>query len=148
MQAQTDVIQCQVEIAASQETVYGFFTDPTKMVRWQGVAARLEPNPGGEFFCDLDDGIVMSGKFLELDPFNRIVFSFGWEGHPAVPPESSHVEVTLAPSATGTLLTLRHYDLPADEQEMHTHGWTFYLDRLVIAAPGGDPGPHAKPGAA
>ena len=147
MQAQTDVVQCQVQISASQETVYSYFTDASKMTRWQGIAARLDPQPGGEFFCDLDDNMVMEGKFLELDPFNKIVFTFGWQGHPVVSPGSTRVEVTLEPAEGGTLLTLRHLDLPADEREMHGHGWDFFLARLVIAAPGGDPGPHVKPGA-
>ncbi len=146
MQAQTDVVECRVSIAASQETVFSFFTDPEKMMRWQGMAARLVPQPGGEFWVDLDDGVVMSGKFVELDPFNRLSFTFGWEGHPVVSPGSTRVEVTLEPEGSGTLLTLRHFDLPADEHEMHTHGWNFYLPRLATAASGGDPGPHVKPG--
>jgi uncharacterized protein YndB with AHSA1/START domain len=62
MQAQTSFVECQVRIAASPETVFSFFTDPSKMVRWQGIAARLDPQPNGEFFCDLDGVVVMSGK--------------------------------------------------------------------------------------
>lgn len=146
MQARTEAVECQIRIAASPETVFSFFTDPTKMVKWQGVAARLAPEVGGEFFCDLDDGVVMEGKFLEIDPFERLVFSFGWQGHPVVSPGSTRVEVVFEESTEGTLLTLKHHDLPADEQDMHTHGWTFYLERLEIVAGGGDAGPHAKPG--
>jgi uncharacterized protein YndB with AHSA1/START domain len=146
MATQTSYVECQVHIAASPETVFSFFTDPTKMVKWQGVAARLDPQPGGEFFCDLDDGVVMSGTFVELDPFKRLVFTFGWQGHPVVSPGSTKVEVLVAEEGGGTLVTLRHHDLPADEQDMHSHGWTFYLERLTIAASGGDAGPHAKPG--
>jgi uncharacterized protein YndB with AHSA1/START domain len=86
MQAKTDAVECQVRISASQETVYSYFTDASKMVRWKGVAAKLDPQPGGEYYCDLEDGIVMMGKFLEVDPFKRLVFSFGWKGHAKVPP--------------------------------------------------------------
>ena len=38
MQAQTSYVECQVAIAASPETVFSFFTDPVKMVKWQGIA--------------------------------------------------------------------------------------------------------------
>ena len=145
MQARTEAVECQIRIAASPETVFSYFTDPTKMVKWQGIAARLEPEAGGEFFCDLDDGVVMEGKFLEIDPFKRLVFSFGWRGHPVVSPGSTRVEVLLEESTEGTLLTLKHHDLPADEHDMHMGGWSFYLERLVVAAGGGDPGPHVKP---
>jgi uncharacterized protein YndB with AHSA1/START domain len=102
MQAQTSFVECQVQIAASPETVFSFFTDPSKMVRWQGIAARLEPQPGGEFWCDLDDGVVMAGKFVEIDPFKRLVFSWGWQGHPVVSPGSTQVEVLLEDAANGT----------------------------------------------
>jgi hypothetical protein len=44
------------------------------------------------------------------------------------------------------VVTLRHHGLPAEEQEMHQQGWEFYLERLIIAAAGGDAGPHVKPG--
>jgi uncharacterized protein YndB with AHSA1/START domain len=146
MATQTEYVECQVHIAASPETVFSFFTDSTKMLKWQGIAARLDPQPEGEFFCDLDDGIVMSGKFLELDPFKRLLFSFGWQGHHVVSPGSTRVEVLVAEEGGGTLLTLRHHGLPADEHDMHSQGWMFYLERLVIVAGGGDAGPHRKPG--
>ena len=88
----------------------------------------------------------MEGKFLEIDPFKRLVFSFGWQGHPVVSPGSTRVEVLFEEASGGTLVTLRHHDLPEDERDMHSHGWSFYLDRLAIAASGGDAGPHVKPG--
>ena len=146
MQAQTEAVQCQVHIAASKETVFSFWTDPEKMIRWQGIAATLDPQAGGDYQIDLGPGIVMAGRYIEVSPFDRIVMSFGWEGHPLVPPASTTVEVTLAEEADGTLLTLRHLGLPADEHDLHTHGWTHFLARLVIAAPGGDPGPNTIPG--
>ena len=89
--------------------------------------------------------MVMAGKFIEVRPFDRIVLSFGWVGSPSVPPASTTVEVTLAEEAGGTL-GLRHLGLPEGEREMHTQGWTHFLARLAIAAPGGDPGPNTLPG--
>jgi uncharacterized protein YndB with AHSA1/START domain len=115
------------------------------MVRWKGVAARLDPQPGGEYFCDMEDGVIMEGRFLELDPFKRLVFSFGWRGHPVVSPGSTQVEVLLQEAAGGTLVTLRHHGLPEEERDLHSHGWTFYLERLSVAGAGGDAGPHRKP---
>ena len=145
MQAPTEPVVCQVHVAARPETVFSYFTDPSRMVRWKGATARLDPQPGGEYFCDMEDGVIMEGRYLELDPFKRIVFSFGWRGHPVVSPGSTRVEVLFEPSEGGTLVTLRHHDLPADEHDLHRGGWTFYLERLIVAAAGGDPGPHVKP---
>lgn len=59
----------------------------------------------------------------------------------AIPPGSTRVEVTLEPEGDGTLVRLRHFDLPEQAREMHGQGWELYLGRLGIAAAGGDPGP-------
>jgi hypothetical protein len=51
------------------------------------------------------------------------------------------VEVTLTPHHGGTTVTIVHAGLPAPEDRQHRLGWPHFLERLVIAATGGDPGP-------
>jgi hypothetical protein len=52
------------------------------------------------------------------------------------------VEVHLRRDGDGTRVTLRRRDLPdAEAAAQHRAGWQHYLDRLVVAAGGGDPGP-------
>jgi hypothetical protein len=52
------------------------------------------------------------------------------------------VVVTLEEKDGGTLVVLRHYGLPGDEQrQQHRAGWEMYLGRLVVRGAGGDPGP-------
>lgn len=41
----------------------------------------------------------------------------------------------------GTLLELAHRDLPPEDIPQHGTGWRHFLDRLAVAAAGGDPGP-------
>lgn len=143
---QDEAVEREVLIAARPETVFEFFTDPEKQVLWMGRRAELDPRPGGIYRVEISDQIVGSGEFLEVHAPTRVVFSFGWEGQEAgqgehgVPPGSSRVEVTLAPEGEGTLVRLRHLDLPEQAREMHGQGWQLYLDRLQIAATGGDPG--------
>ena len=49
--------------------------------------------------------------------------------------------VELVPAGEGTTVRFVHRDLPnAEAAESHTHGWDHYLERLAIAAAGGDPG--------
>jgi hypothetical protein len=51
------------------------------------------------------------------------------------------VEIELEPEGDGTRLRFTHRDLPsAESAESHTQGWDHYLERLKIAAGGGDPG--------
>jgi uncharacterized protein YndB with AHSA1/START domain len=45
MQAPTSYVECQVHVEARPETVFSYFTDPSRMVRWKGVAARLDHGP-------------------------------------------------------------------------------------------------------
>ena len=86
---------------------------------------------------------IAKGEYVEVTPFSRVVFTWGWEseGNP-VPPGSSTVEITLVPDGEGTLVRLRHSGLPTDHaREQHSQGWAHYLNRLTFAAEGRDPGP-------
>jgi uncharacterized protein YndB with AHSA1/START domain len=85
---------------------------------------------------------MAEGRFVELDPVERIVFTWGWASSPlsSLPPGSTVVTVHLRPDGDGTLVTLTH-DLPQAERDNHEAGWSLYLGRLVTAAEGGDPGP-------
>lgn len=139
-----DAVEIEVRIAATPETVFDFFTDPDKMIQWMGRSAELDARPGGAFRCDINDEAIAVGEYLELDPPNRVVFSWGWEGEDSVTkPGSSRVEVLLtADGDENTHLRLTHRDLPTpDSAEKHGHGWRHYLDRLAAVGGGGDPGP-------
>lgn len=138
-----DAVEVAVQIAANPETVFDFFTDPDRMIQWMGRSAELDPRPGGGFRCDINGDSVANGTYVELEPPRRVVFTWGWEGEDSVTkPGSSTVEVLLEPEAGGTRVRLIHRDLPsAESAAKHGHGWRHYLDRLAIAAPGGDAGP-------
>ena len=142
-------VELEMQIAASPETVYDFFTDPDKMIQWMGRSAVLDPHPGGAFRCDINGRDVAAGQFVELDPPRRIVFTWGWDTEdPVTPPGSSTVEVELIPEDAGTRLRLTHRDLPGPESaEKHRGGWQHYTERLAVAATGGDAGadPWATP---
>ena len=138
---ETTLLERTISIDASPETVWEFFVDPEKLARWKGMNAKLEPQPGGEYRCEVIPGHTAVGEYVELDPPHRLVFTWGWEGESAVPPGSSTIEVELSPEGEGTRLRFVHRDLPGTEQvESHAHGWDHYLARLEIAAAGGDPG--------
>jgi uncharacterized protein YndB with AHSA1/START domain len=134
----------QRRIKARPETVFSFFTDSQRWLSWQGIEGVFDPTPGGAYRMRVVGDATASGRFEEVEPYTRIVFTWGWEneGDP-VPPGSSRVEITLAPEPDGTLLTLTHSALPEPAREPHQAGWEHYLDRLAVRAPGGDPGPDS-----
>ena len=135
------MLEVSVHIEATPDTVFQYFTDPTKYVQWMGTGARITSTPGGEYRVRMRDGVETSGEFVEIDPPKRVVFTWGWEHDAAVPPGSTRVEVSLEPDGTGTRVVLRHHNLPSAEQiEHHRQGWELYLNRLALRATGTDPG--------
>jgi uncharacterized protein YndB with AHSA1/START domain len=131
-----------VRIAAPREVVFQYFVDPTKLIRWMGSAANLEPTVGGVYRVDMNGRDVARGEFVEIDPPNRVIFTFGWEaGGAPIAPGASTVEVTLVDDGDGTVVRLLHRDLPHPMVASHGEGWDHHLDRLMIVAAGGDPGP-------
>jgi uncharacterized protein YndB with AHSA1/START domain len=166
---ETDVLEHEVRIAARPETVFAYFTDPARMVQWMGAEAVLDPRPGGVFRITFalpqpvieamitgfggagsealeavrDEGVnVVLGEFVEVDPYRRIVFTWGYERTLfAMPPQASSVEVSFIPEDDATLVRLIHRRLPAEGTGFHRSGWEHYLPRLTVAAAGGDPGP-------
>jgi uncharacterized protein YndB with AHSA1/START domain len=140
----TRAIEKVITIAARPETVFRLLTDPKEYVRWKGKVAELEPRPGGTFHVDfMNDKDVVDGKFVEVIPFRRVVFTWGWKGNPMVPPGSSTVEIDLEPDGQGTRLRLVHRGLPEQAIPTHTEGWDFFLPRLINAAEGRDAGSDA-----
>ena len=139
----------EVRIDALPEDVFPYFTVAEKMVAWKAVDAELDARPGGEFRVDVTgDGDVARGKFLEIDPPRRVVFTWGWERPDAAfGVGTTVVEVTLAPDGDGTLLRLVHRGLPERAEQRSAEGWEHYLQRLAVAASGRDPGrdPWAAP---
>src|SRR3954468_24892803 len=98
-QSKTDsVIEHEVRVAASPDSVFEYFTDPARMVQWMGAEATLDPRPGGVcriVFRPVDaielvdaafgDGHrraggrlgpsrarVMAGEFVAVEPYRRI----------------------------------------------------------------------------
>ena len=57
-------------------------TSPTRRgwSSWMGVAALLDPRPGGTFRVDANGRDVVIGEYVEVEPPHRVVFTWGFEG--------------------------------------------------------------------
>jgi uncharacterized protein YndB with AHSA1/START domain len=132
----------EIRIDAAPDTVFDFFVDPELLLRWKGIEAKLEPEPGGLFRVVVNPRHTVRGRFLEVERPVRVVFTWGMEGEDAmVAAGASTVEVTLRADGDGTRLRLVHRDLPRAAREQHLRGWEHFLERLRVAAAGDDPGP-------
>ncbi|SOE07767.1 SRPBCC domain-containing protein [Streptomyces sp. Ag109_G2-15] len=100
-------------IAARPETVFSFFTDRDKWLSWMGQDGEFSFEPGGAYRTRVTGEHVAEGRFVEIDPPRRIVFTWGWvDDEMPVPPGSSTVEITLEPVPEGTLLRLEPWAEP------------------------------------
>jgi uncharacterized protein YndB with AHSA1/START domain len=145
--SEINAVVSETRIAAPPKTVFAFFVDPNKMVRWMGSRAEADPRPGGPYALDINAQARARGEFVEVVPYSRVVFTFGWEEDRVVPPGSSTVEITLTPDGDGTHVRLIHRGITTTEmREQHSLGWRHYLARLSVAAGGGEPGldPNAQ----
>ena len=128
-------VEEEIFIAASPETVFGFFVEPAFMARWLGQHHTLDPRPGGIFRVEVSAGKFAHGTYAEVIPHHRFAFTWGWEGRDDLPPGHSLVEIELVPEGGGTLLRLRHRGLPKTAEapftpEDHRKQWATYLARL------------------
>jgi uncharacterized protein YndB with AHSA1/START domain len=139
--AEPFVVRREVQIDAPQAAVFAFLTDPQKILRWIGTEATVEPHVDGLYLVNVTGEDTAEGRFVEVVPVHRLAYSFGWRGHPTIPPASSLIEIDLIERDGGTLLRMTHSGLPdAAACAAHEEGWTHYFGRLATVAAGGDPG--------
>jgi len=132
----------EILIDATPETIWPFLVDPERHLEWMGTEVELDARPGGVYRVLVHGDHPGAGEFVEVVPQERVQFTFGWDlpDHP-IPAGSTTVEISLHPEGEKTLVRLVHRGLPDDAVGDHTGGWDHFLDRLAIAATGGDPGP-------
>jgi uncharacterized protein YndB with AHSA1/START domain len=144
--AEAEPIVKEILLDATPEEVFAYLTESGRYVQWMAIAAELDPRPGGIFRIDPNGSgsDVISGRFIEVTPPRRIVFTWGYEraGH-RLAPGSTTVEIDLIPRDGGTLLRLVHRGLEGDVRTGHMSGWQHYLERLHARVAGREPGPDA-----
>ena len=123
-----------VRIRARPETVFRYFTEPAALVQWMGEHAELEPRPGGGFVVSIR-GETVRGEYVEVDPPRRLRITWGRDGSSLIPPGSSEIDVRLEAVDDGTLVTLVHRGLPAEERARHQQGWHYFLPIRATCVP-------------
>ncbi|MGP0075512.1 MAG: SRPBCC domain-containing protein [Bryobacteraceae bacterium] len=116
-----------VEILASPETVFRYFTDSARWAKWWGAGSTIEPHPGGKVYIRYPNAVEAGGEVIEIVPPDRIAFSFGYASGQPIPLGTSRVTIRLEPVAGATRLHLRHEFADPAVRDQHVPGWRFQL---------------------
>ncbi|MEM7429773.1 MAG: SRPBCC family protein [Pseudomonadota bacterium] len=122
---------------ASAAAIFEAFTKPEALNQWFGaydrpVASSVDLTVGGAWSIEMEmpsgETATVSGKYLEIVPGKRLVYTWAWGG---TPDRVSQVAIDLAEHGEETQLTLTHtkfYDEAA--RDGHHQGWEACLKNL------------------
>lgn len=121
-----------VEIQASRETVFRYFTDSARWAKWWGAGSTIEPHPGGKVYIRHPNAVEVVGEVIEIAPPDCILFTWGHANGKPIAPGGSRVTIRLEPAeagskSSGTRLHLIHEFADASVRDEHVQGWRFQL---------------------
>jgi uncharacterized protein YndB with AHSA1/START domain len=129
-------------IRAPRARVYAAWTDRAQLKEWFGPEnvqtdeLVADIRVGGKYRWDLTnpegEKMTVDGKYIELEPDRKIVFTWQWKDDEDWEPITSLVTVELNDAAGGgTEVRLFHERFPNEEsREGHTAGWKSVLVKL------------------
>ena len=116
------------ELPASPKAVFDAWLDSDEHSAMTQSPATASTEIAGIFTAH--DGYI-NGINLEVKDGQRILQSWRTSQFDDTDPDSS-VEVVLKETPTGTLLTLRHWNVPDDQTDGYQSGWQdFYFDPML-----------------
>ena len=65
----------EIDIDASPETVFRFFTEAALLARWLCDQAEVDAHPGGGYVFNVTGSHTTRGTFLVLEPRRRLVYT-------------------------------------------------------------------------
>lgn len=128
----TKTVEIDRHYDAAPEQVFAAWEDVTVLTRWWGCAPDMlwnvhtwDMRVGGKILVSLDfDGqpFEVEGEFLAVEAPKHLQFRFG---APQV------VDVRIEAEGDGSRLYVTHSELPGEQVEMVTDGWSHALGALV-----------------
>lgn len=130
--------EASIHIDAPQRAVFDLFTTEEGLRSWMAREAVVDLRPGGRWRWIHDNDVAASGEYVEVDPYRRVSFTYGWESGPYADmgPGSTTVDVRFEPSGSGTEVTVTHTAVPEAFRTAHGAGWAYFLGLLADVARG------------
>src|SRR4029077_2309352 len=69
-----------VVVPLDPDATFALVTEPERRRRWMAGAARVELRPGGDYRWTVTPGHTAAGTGVGVEPWTRVVSSWGWEG--------------------------------------------------------------------
>jgi uncharacterized protein YndB with AHSA1/START domain len=128
-------------IAAPRDRVFTAWTTPEAIKVWFGpedcrvLKAEVDLRVGGAYSFSLSTQrlgeIKVSGRYREVTPPAKLIYTWRWEGHSELTTGTSLVTVEFIPRGAETEIRLTHEQLPSTEsRDHHGHGWSGAIDKL------------------
>ena len=125
---------------ASRPLVFEACIDPQELAKWWGPAGftspsiEIDPRVGGGYRIAMQppDGelFYLRGEFREVDPPNRLIYTFVWED-PTPDDQETVVTLSFGDLERDTALVLDQGPFATEERRaLHEAGWTDSLERL------------------
>jgi uncharacterized protein YndB with AHSA1/START domain len=127
-------------LAAAPSAVFAAFSDASELADWWGPegfttpSLEFQPRTGDSYRIEMQppdgDPFYLAGEFREVDPPNRLAYTFGWED-----PDPDDVENLVALSfrelgeSTEVALSQGPFKTEA-RQALHRDGWMESFDKL------------------
>ncbi len=113
-----------IVLSVSPEMIYKAWLSSDGHTAMTGSPAKVTGRVGGKFTAW--DGYIF-GKTLELEKPHRILQAWRTSEFPE-DAQDSLVEILLDKAKGGTKVTLKHYNMPADQVDSYKQGWEdFYF---------------------
>lgn len=122
-----------IVIHARPSTVFEFFTHTPDWAAWWGPGSHIDPRPGGQLLIRHPNGVEVTGEVIDVQPPERIVFTYGYASGQAIRPGGSRVTIRLDGHPDGTLLQLTHEFPDIDSRDQHVQGWRYQLSLFANA---------------
>ena len=136
----TTTITVRRTVPASPHDVFAAWTEVDRLARWwwpqlAGTTYDVDAREGGLFRIQSPViGATVSGRYAEVDPPRRLVFSWVWQDDGEPESGEDQVVVTFEPDGDGTAVTVEHTSAEHVPDGGAEQGWNDVLDRLRAQA--------------
>jgi uncharacterized protein YndB with AHSA1/START domain len=136
-------------LPATIERVYDAWTRVELLTRWYcpnpawDLKVQADVRVGGDYVVEMGPHVVR-GTYLEVEPPQRLVFSWKWDSSDDEP---TRVQVELSEVSDGTRMLLTHTGFTTSEDAAnHQQGWEPELGRLAELLTARQPDPATDRG--